>query len=59
MIFRPNDVLRAAYHQGKMDMNLENMMNYGILVHSKEKRDEILKERSFDVWLKNVSFNRK
>jgi hypothetical protein len=42
-----------------MDMNLENMMNYGILVHSKEKRDEILKERSFDVWLKNVSFNRK
>ena len=59
MIFFPKIVLREAYHRGRINMDLENMMNYGILVHPKEKKEKILHESSFDVWLQNVVFTKK
>jgi len=56
IIFFPKVVLREAFHRGRINMNLENMMNYGILIHTKEDKEKILQESSFEVWLKNVVF---
>jgi hypothetical protein len=59
MIFFPKVVLREAFHRGRINMDLENMMNYGILIHPKETKEKILKDSSFDVWLQNFVFNKK
>jgi hypothetical protein len=59
MLFFPKVVLREAFHRGRINMDLENMMNYGILVHPKETKEKILQESSFDVWLQKVVFTKK
>ncbi len=49
----PQVMLGEAFHRGRINMGLESMMNYGILIHPKEIKEKILKESSFENWIKN------
>jgi hypothetical protein len=57
LLLYPEAVLAEAFNRGTIHQRLRNMMDYGVLKHTDEDREKILKESSFEDWLKTSNFD--
>jgi hypothetical protein len=54
LFLNPKFMLAEAFHRGRIEKGIENMMDNGYLIHTPDKKEQVLKNVSFDEWYKTV-----